>query len=65
MKRLKKQNPIILLLAFIGVCAVLYGGWAIYQHHVAEQLEQAIRYGPPPPGFPPLNKPSREPPPPQ
>jgi hypothetical protein len=65
MKTLKEQNPMILVLAIIGVCALLYGGWTIYQRHVAEQLEHAIRYGPPPPGFPQLNKPNREPPPPQ
>jgi hypothetical protein len=63
MKTLKEQNPIVLGLAIIGVCALVYGGWTIYQQHVAEQKEQAIIMGTPSPGFRGLNKPSTQPPP--
>ncbi len=63
MKALKEKTPIILALAIIGICAVLYGGWTIYQQHVAQEQEQAIRYGPPPPGIGGLNEPSKQPPP--
>ena len=65
MKSLKEQNPIVLALAIIGIIAVLYGGWTVYQRHISEEMENAIRYGPPPPGVAELNKPSTQPPPPQ
>jgi hypothetical protein len=63
MKNLKPQNPIIIALAIIGLCAVLYVSWTIYQQHIAEEQENAIRYGPPPAGVGELNKPSKQPPP--
>jgi hypothetical protein len=40
MRKLKEQNPLVLALAIIGVCAVLYAGGVIYQRHVAEQDAQ-------------------------
>jgi hypothetical protein len=42
MRKLKEENPIVLALAIIGVCAVLYGGWVIYQRHVGEQETQTF-----------------------
>jgi hypothetical protein len=63
MKTLKEQNPIILAFAIIGICALVYGGWMIYQRHVAEETEQAIIMGTPSTGFSGLNKPSTQPPP--
>jgi hypothetical protein len=47
MKTLKEQNPIVLALAIIGVCALLYGGWTIYHQHVVEEEQRAIISGPP------------------
>jgi hypothetical protein len=60
---LKEQNPIVLAFAIMGICALVYGGWTIYQQHVAEEKEQAIIIGTPSPGFSGLNKPSTQPPP--
>ena len=36
--------------AIIGVCAVLYGGWTIYQQHVAQEEARAMLLGTAPPG---------------
>ena len=47
MKRLKEQNPIVLALAIIGVCALIYGGWTIYQQHQAAEQTQGFFGGPP------------------
>jgi hypothetical protein len=63
MTTLRKYNPIVLALAIIGICAVLYGGWTLYQQHEAQEKEQAIIVGTPSPGFSGLNKPSTQPPP--
>jgi len=46
MKSLKKQNPIVLAFAIIGVCAILYFIFLAHQHYVAEQ-QRAILLGPP------------------
>lgn len=50
MKQLK--NPLILLFAVIGVCALLYGGWRFYEQKVAERQARAILTAPPNPGLP-------------
>jgi hypothetical protein len=42
MRKLKEQNPVVLALATIGVCALLYSGWVIYQRHVVEQETQTF-----------------------
>jgi hypothetical protein len=63
MRSLKEQNPILILLAIIGICAILYGGWTFYRQRLSEQQENAIRYGSPPAGVSGLNKPSTQPPP--
>ena len=33
----KTKNPLILVFAIIGVCAVLYGVWHLYNQQVAEE----------------------------
>ena len=33
----KATEPIDLCVAGIGIAALLYGGWTIYQRHVAER----------------------------
>jgi predicted negative regulator of RcsB-dependent stress response len=63
MKNLRKQNPIVLALAIIGIGAVAYGGWTIYQHHVVEEEQQAIISAPPSTPLSGLFKPSEKPPP--
>ena len=30
------KNPLIIVFAIVGVCAVIYGGWHMYQQHVAD-----------------------------
>jgi len=42
MKNLKEQNPIVLALAIVGVCALFYAGWTLYQRHVAQQQTQTF-----------------------
>ena len=49
MKQIK--NPVILIFAIIGVCAVLFGVWHLYQERVAEDQAKthfldATPYGP-------------------
>ncbi len=63
MRNLKEQNPILILLAMIGICAIVYVGWTFYHQRLAQQEENAIRYGAPPAGVSGLNKPSTQPPP--
>jgi predicted negative regulator of RcsB-dependent stress response len=63
MKNLKEQNPIVLAFAIIGIGALLYGGWTLYQQHLIQQQDSAFRYGPPIPGVAGLNQPSKQPPP--
>jgi hypothetical protein len=42
----KKQNPLVLAFAVVGICAVLYGGWTLYQQHI-EAEQRAVLVGPP------------------
>ena len=64
MKSLKEQNPIVLALAIVGICALLYGAWTVYHQHVVEEQERAIMSGPPQvPGAAQMLKPSTKPPP--
>jgi hypothetical protein len=43
----KIKNRLIVALAIIGVCAVAYGGWHVYQQKVAEKQAQQF-FGAPP-----------------
>ena len=38
----QSRNPVILVFAFIGVCAVLYGAWHLYQQRVAAEQAQTL-----------------------
>jgi hypothetical protein len=44
--KFKEQNPLILAFAIVGICAVLYGGWTLYQQRI-EAEQRAILLGPP------------------
>lgn len=35
-----KRRRLIFLFAIIGICAVLYGGWRIYQEQVAQDQKR-------------------------
>jgi len=48
----KVQNPLILVFAVIGVCAVIYGAWHFYQLHVANEQAKAAFTAPPAKGIP-------------
>ncbi|MGO9060893.1 MAG: hypothetical protein ACLQU2_26455 [Candidatus Binataceae bacterium] len=64
MKSVKEQSPIILALALVGVCALLYGAWTIYREHVVQEQERATMSVPPQvPGAAQMLKPSTKPPP--
>lgn len=63
MNQVKKHNPLVLLFAIIGACAVIYVGWTFYQRQTAEEQRRAFFAATPAPGVPDLSKP--EPPPPQ
>ena len=63
MKSLKEQNPIVLALAIIGIIAVLYGGWMVYQQHVATEQTQTFFGAPPQGAAAGLYQPSKQPPP--
>jgi hypothetical protein len=62
-KNLKEQNPIVLALALIGVCALLYGGWTFYHQHIIDEEQRAIISAPPSAPLSGLFKPSQKPPP--
>ncbi|MBF6570768.1 MAG: hypothetical protein IVW54_18025 [Candidatus Binataceae bacterium] len=64
MKNLKEQNPIVLMLAIVGIFALLYSAWSVYHQHIVEKQERAIMSGPPQvPGAAQMLKPSTKPPP--
>jgi hypothetical protein len=64
MKSLKDQNLIVLALAIVGGCALLYGALTIYHRHVVQEQERAIMSAPPQiPGASQMLKPSTKPPP--
>jgi hypothetical protein len=57
------KNPIILFFALIGACVVVYGGWHLYQQHVADEQSKAVFNAPPAKGVPDMYH--NAPPPPQ
>jgi len=48
----KTRNPLIYFLASIGVAALIYAGWTIYQRRVAEEAARASFSASPVPGSP-------------
>jgi len=46
------KRPVIVLFALIGVCAVLYGAWRVYEQKVSEEQAHAIMAAPPSSGIP-------------
>jgi hypothetical protein len=62
MKQIK--SPLVVAFAIIGVCAVIYFFWHLYQQHVDEERARAMMAAPPQvPGVSQLYKPSKKPPP--
>ena len=48
----KTTNPLIYVLAGVGLAALLYGVWTIYERHVADEAERASFSASPIPGSP-------------
>jgi hypothetical protein len=57
------RNPLIIVLAIVGVCALIYGGWHIYQQHAADRQSKDAFSAPPASGIPDMYH--NAPPPPQ
>jgi hypothetical protein len=65
MRNIKRQNPLVLAFAIIGVCALIYVGWAVYQRQVAEDQRREFFSATPAPGMPDILHATPGPPPPQ
>jgi hypothetical protein len=48
----RHQNPLILALAIIGVIAILYGAWTLYQQRAAEEYQHRFFSAPASSGLP-------------
>lgn len=46
------RKPLILLFALIGVCAVLYGAWHLYEQKLSQEQAHVIMAAPPSSGIP-------------
>jgi hypothetical protein len=57
------KNPLIIVFAIVGACAVIYGGWHMYRQHVADAQSKAAFTAPPASGVPDMYH--NAPPPPQ
>jgi hypothetical protein len=64
MKQKNDKNPLIYVLAGIGMAALLYGGWTIYERYVVEEETRAVLSAPPPSGLPDILHATPGPPPP-
>jgi hypothetical protein len=65
MTNIKKQNPLVLVFAIIGVFALIYACWILYQHQVAEDQRREFFSATPGPGMPDILHATPGPPPPQ
>jgi hypothetical protein len=63
MKKIRQQNPLILALAIIGLCAIFYFLFQAYQQYRANQRARQFFNAPPSGGAAQLYKPSKKPPP--
>jgi cytochrome c-type biogenesis protein CcmH/NrfG len=48
----RRTNPIVVLLVLVGLCAVLYGLWHLYQRQAAQQQHERAFSEPAPSGVP-------------
>jgi hypothetical protein len=48
----RAMNPLIYVLAGIGIAALLYGGWSTYQRYASEQQVRHYLSAPVPSGLP-------------
>lgn len=48
----RNKNPILVVFAIIGACAVLYGAWQLYARHETEEHSRAMFAAPAPSGLP-------------
>ena len=61
----KPQNPLIIVFAMIGICALIYVGWTFYQRQIAEEQRRTFFSATPAPGMPDILHATPGPPPPQ
>ena len=59
----RASNPLIIALAIVGACSLLFAAWHLYQHKIAEDQARTFFSSPPPKGLPDLSHDA--PPPPQ
>ncbi len=65
MSNRKRQNPLVLALAIVGICALIYVGWMFYERQAAEEQRRAFFSATPAPGMPDILHATPESPPPQ
>ncbi len=46
------KNPVLVVLALVGLCAILYGVWNLYQRQVSREKHHQKFSAPVPPGLP-------------
>ena len=46
------KNPLLLVFAVIGACAVLYGAWHLYRQAMVKEQSRATLMAPVPSGIP-------------
>jgi hypothetical protein len=48
----RNTNPVLVVFAIIGICALLYGAWQFYARREAEERSRTMFAAPAPPGLP-------------
>jgi hypothetical protein len=61
----QSRNPILIILALIGVCAVIYGAWHLFAREASRERARAEFSAPASSGVPDVIHASPGPPPPQ
>jgi hypothetical protein len=64
MKKNESKNPLIYLLAGIGIAALFYYGWTFYYQRTTEEQAQRLLSAPAPSGMPDILNATPGPPPP-
>jgi cytochrome c-type biogenesis protein CcmH/NrfG len=61
--KVKEHRTIVLTLAIVGMCVILYFAWQGYQHYASEQQTRSFFNAPPQGPAAGLYQPSKKPPP--
>jgi hypothetical protein len=65
MRNIKGQNPLVRAFAIIGVGALIYASWTLYQRQLADDQRREFFSTTPAPGMPDILHATPGPPPPQ